>query len=157
MRVQASKIFLLLSLSIVFSSCNMNSIYDEQVVIEECKWYKDEMARFDLVINDTIQLYNFYLKIRNNTDYRYSNLYVFLKTEFPNNNISRDTIECLLANVEGKWLGKGWGKVKENEFLLSSNMRFPLKGKYEFVIQHAMRTDTLNGIQNIGIRIAKSE
>lgn len=157
MRKQASKFFLLLSLSIVFSSCNMNSIYDEQVAIEECKWYKDEMARFDLVINDTIQLYNFYLNIRNNTDYRYSNLYVFLKTEFPNNNISRDTIECLLANVEGKWLGKGWGKVKENEFLLSSNMRFPLKGKYEFVIQHAMRTDTLNGIQNIGIRIAKSE
>jgi len=157
MRKQASKFFLLLSLSIVFSSCNMNSIYDEQIAIEKCNWYKDEMARFDLVINDTIQLYNFYLNIRNNTDYRYSNLYVFLKTEFPNNNISRDTIECLLANVEGKWLGKGWGKVKENEFLLSSNMRFPLKGKYEFVIQHAMRTDILNGIQNIGIRIAKSE
>ncbi len=157
MRKQVSKFLLFISFSIVFSSCNTSSIYDEHTVVDKGNWYKDEMARFEVVVTDTIQLYDFYLNIRNNMDYRYSNLYVFLITKFPNNNISRDTIECLLANTEGKWLGKGWGPVKENEILLSSNMRFPLKGKYEFVIQHAMRTDTLKGIQNIGIRIAKSE
>lgn len=157
MRKQVSKFLLFISFSIVFSSCNTSSIYDEHTVVDKGNWYKDEMARFEVVVTDTIQLYDFYLNIRNNMDYRYSNLYVFLITKFPNNNISRDTIECLLANTEGKWLGKGWGSVKENEILLSSNMRFPLKGKYEFVIQHAMRTDTLKGIQNIGIRIAKSE
>ena len=157
MRKQAAKFLLFLSFSIVFSSCNTSSLYDEHTTIDKGNWYKDEMARFEVVVTDTIQLYDFYLNIRNNTDYRYSNLYVFLITKFPNSNISRDTIECLLANTEGKWLGKGWGPIKETEILLSANMRFPLQGKYEFVIQHAMRTDTLKGIQNIGIRIAKSE
>ncbi|RLD40915.1 MAG: gliding motility lipoprotein GldH, partial [Bacteroidetes bacterium] len=95
--------------------------------------------------------------IRNSTDYRYSNLYVFLITKFPNNNLTKDTIECILADREGRWLGKGWGAVKENTILLSERMRFPLKGKYEFMIQHAMRVDTLKGIRDVGIRIVKSE
>ena len=71
--------------------------------------------------------------------------------------MSRDTIELILADVEGKWLGKGWGAVKENSILLSGDMRFPLKGQYEFKIQQAMRVDTLDGISDIGIRMTPSE
>jgi len=80
-----------------------------------------------------------------------------MNTKFPNDNMSRDTLEFILADIEGKWLGKGWGSVKENSILISSDMRFPLAGTYEFKIQQAMRQDTLKGIKNIGIRIAPSE
>ncbi len=148
---------LFLSIFFVLYACNRESIYDEQIKIDRSRWHKDEMARFDVVVSDTVQLYDFYLNIRNNTDYRYSNLYVFLMTRFPNNNLTKDTIECVLVDREGRWLGKGWGAVKENTILLSSRMRFPLKGTYEFMIQHAMRTDTLKGIRDVGIRIVKSE
>jgi len=71
--------------------------------------------------------------------------------------MSRDTIEFVLADIEGRWLGKGWGAIKDNSVLLNRSMRFPLKGKYEFKIQQAMRVDTLDGISDIGIQITPSE
>jgi len=157
MRKQISNIILLFGFLIMLNACKMNSIYDESISIENSSWYKDDLAKFEVAIDDTIQSYDFYINIRNTTDYRYSNLYVFLITRYPNRNVSRDTIEFVLADIEGKWFGKGWGAVKENSVLLSSNMRFPLKGTYEFKIQQAMRQDTLDGISNIGIRVTPSE
>lgn len=157
MRQQISNLILLFGLSIVLYACHMNSIYDERISIENNSWFKDDLARFEVAIDDTMQAYDFYVNIRNTTDYRYSNLYIFLNTRFPNNNMSRDTIEFVLADIEGRWLGKGWGAVKESSILLSRNMRFPLKGNYEFKIQQAMRVDTLNGISNVGIRVTPAE
>ena len=70
--------------------------------------------------------------------------------------VTRDTIEFILADQTGRWLGKGWGNLKENDILLKSNLTFPLSGDYSFLVQHAMRKDTLHGISNIGLRIEKS-
>lgn len=154
---QISNQFLIVGFSLLLFACNINSIYDESITIENNAWHKNDLANFEVTIEDSLQLFDFYVNVRNTVDYRYSNLYIFLDTKFPNNNMSRDTIELILANVEGRWLGKGWGALKESSILLSANMRFPLKGNYEFKIQQAMRVDTLDGISNIGIRIATSE
>ena len=143
--------------SLIFSSCNFSSIYNENVIIEDAKWYKDEAIRFEVMITDSLSHYNFYLNLRNTTDYRYSNLYVFLMTRFPNGNITRDTIECVLANTKGRWLGKGWGNLKDNNILLKKHLQFPLTGKYVFFVQQAMRVDTLEGIHDVGLQISKAD
>lgn len=157
MRKPYSKFLLLVGILILIHSCNFNSLYNETMAVDEKGWYKDDLTRFEVTIEDTVKLYDFYINIRNTVDYRYSNLYIFMNTKFPNDNMSRDTLEFILADIEGRWLGKGWGSVKENSILISSDMRFPLAGTYEFKIQQAMRQDTLKGIKNIGIRIASSE
>jgi len=149
-----------LSLVVVFMaliSCQNNVIYDEVISTDNGKWDKNQSAHFEVNITDTISLYKFYLSVHNTTDYRYSNLFVFLSTTFPNGNISRDTIEFVLADPSGKWIGKGWGNVKESDILLKSNLKFPLAGKYDFHIQQAMREDTLKGINSVGLRLEKSE
>ena len=139
----------------VFASCNSTSIFNKNVELPSLGWYKNNAVSFNINISDSLTNYNFALNIRNTTNYRYSNLYVFLITEFPNGNISRDTIECILADKEGKWLGKGWGDVKENQISLKSGLRFPLTGNYRFLIQQAMRVDTLKGIHDVGLSLAK--
>lgn len=146
----------LLSL-IVLASCDFNYTYNKNVDIADGKWFKDEAARFEVLIEDSITQQNFYLNLRNDTKYRFSNLFVFLTTHFPNGNITRDTIECVLADNSGKWLGKGWGNIKENKILLNQNLRFPLTGRYEFFIQQAMRVDTLEGIHSVGLAFEKTE
>lgn len=152
------KTFLLIMIfGAILSSCSQTAIFDEQVTIQDAKWDKGESARFNVDIKDSLATYNFYLTVRNTTDYRYSNLYIFLLTRFPNGNLSRDTIECILADKTGKWLGKGWGSIKENTILLKQNLRFPLMGEYQFLVQQAMRTDTLNDISDVGLRIEKSK
>lgn len=157
MPLKTSRFFLLLSMILFFSGCGFNAIYDEQVEVTQAKWYKDEVARFEVVISDTTSPCDFVLSVRNNTDYGFSNLYVFLNTRFPNGNVTRDTIECILADPTGKWLGKGWGNIKDNRIVLKSGLTFPISGTYAFFVQHAMRKDTLEGIESVGVRIEKTE
>ena len=148
-------IYLFLVLA-VFSSCGFNYLYNELVSINDAKWYKDELAHFEVEISDSLSSHDFILSLRNNTNYRYSNLFIFMTTHFPNGNITSDTIECVLADQTGRWLGKGWGNIKENEIILKSGLQFPLVGKYEFYIQQAMREDTLDGIESVGLIIEKA-
>ncbi len=142
-------------LPVVFYSCSTNILFDQNVSLPQEGWHKNDAVNFNVNINDSINSFKFNLNIRNTTDYRYSNLYIFLKTELPNGNISHDTIECILANNEGKWLGKGWGNIKENNIVLKSNLRFPLTGNYKFLLQQAMRVDTLKGISDMGLSIVR--
>lgn len=158
MRLSNTIFFSLLFLMAVFSiSCDRNTIFDETINVDEKGWYKNDLARFDVIIEDSISSFNYYLNIRHSVDYRYSNLFVFMNTTYPNGNISHDTIEFVLADKSGKWFGKGWGEIKDNSILLVQGIKFPLKGAYTFQIQQAMRVDTLMGVSNIGIRIEHSK
>ncbi len=149
--------FVFVIMLFIFSSCNSTVTFDDNISIDENGWYKNDFARFDLMIDDSNSTYNYYLNLRHTIDYRYSNLYVFMKTTYPNGNISRDTIEFVLADKSGKWYGNGWGNIKDNSILLVEGIKFPLIGPYTFQIQQAMRVDTLKGISDIGIRIEQSK
>ena len=142
-------------LLVILYSCSTDTVYHENVMLPSEGWDKNHPVVFNVNISDSINNFEFGLNIRNTNSYRYSNLYLFLITEFPNGNISRDTLECILANNEGKWLGKGWGDIKENDIVLKSGLRFPLTGEYIFHVQQAMRVDTLTGINDIGLSIIK--
>lgn len=144
-----------LLLMMLMASCTEGVLFDQTAQIGG-HWYKDNPRVFEVTVPDTLTGYNFYLNVRNSTDYQYSNLYLFLQTRFPNGHITRDTLQLILANNAGKWLGKGWGSVKENQILLKRNLRFPLTGKYKFKIWQGMRADTLKGIADIGLRIVRA-
>ena len=138
------------------SSCDRGRVIDDNIALSGQAWEKAYKAEFEVSIDDTASNYRFFVNVRNSVDYRYSNLYIFLNTRFPNGNITRDTIECLLADPTGKWLGRGMSKIRENQILLNASLRFPLKGVYRFEIEQAMREDSLKGISDIGIRIQKT-
>ncbi len=144
----------LLPLLIMFmlQACGGGVLYDKQVDIENALWPKDKNVNFKVDVNDTINLYNVYLILRHNNDYKYSNVYFFLTTTFPNGKIIKDTLECILASPEGKWYGKGWGSVKEDDIFLNK-VRFRYAGEYNFDFIQAMREDTLKNIESIGLRI----
>jgi gliding motility-associated lipoprotein GldH len=84
-------------------------------------------------------------------------LYLFLNTRLPNSNLTRDTIELVLADVNGKWLGKGFGAIKDNQIPVRNNLIFPIKGEYIFGIEQAMREETLVGLVDIGIRVEQAK
>ena len=47
------------------------------------------------------------LGLLHSEDYPFSNLYLFLRLDYPNGRTLRDTLECTLAASSGKWLGDG--------------------------------------------------
>jgi gliding motility-associated lipoprotein GldH len=138
-------------------SCDNNRIFEENISVPNKEWMVDYKPTFDFEIQDTTLFYNFYINLRNNTDYPYSNLYLFVNSYLPDGSMATDTLEVYLANREGKWLGKGLGKIKESRFFLKQNLVFPRKGQYSIEIEQAMRTEKLIGIEDIGIRIEQAE
>lgn len=139
----------------VMSSCSSSMMYDESVVIPEAKWDNKNVPYFDVKVEDTISVYSFALNVRHIENYRYSNLYIFLHTTFPNGNVTHDTIECTLAYPDGSWVGRGSGSMRSDKILLNPNLRFPLGGVYHFEIEQAMRDEILKGIVDVGISIEK--
>lgn len=144
-----------LAIAFLLTSCGNDKLFNDSVVIPEAKWDNRMIPFFDLTVNDTLSDYAFYLNIRHLENYRYSNLFIFLHTEFPNGNVTHDTIECTFAYPDGRWMSKGSGTIRSASILLNPALRFPLSGSYHFEIEQAMRDEVLKGITDIGISFEK--
>jgi gliding motility-associated lipoprotein GldH len=136
-------------------SCDSKRYYENNKKIEHGVWKRTDKIRFEVAIPDTLQRFDFYLNVRNDLDYPFANLYLFIHTQSPSGISSMDTVECQLADYTGKWLGKGIGSVKYNRFLFQKGFRFRVAGKYIFELEQAMRVNDLKGIRDIGLRIEK--
>jgi gliding motility-associated lipoprotein GldH len=134
-------------------ACDKATLYNQSHEIPDSGWHKDSLAYFSMEIEDSVQPCNFYINVRNTDDYPFRNLYVFLTTKLPNNNITRDTIELILADASGKWIGKGFGALRDNQIIIRKNLIFPVKGIYRFGIEQAMRHEYLTGIKDVGIKV----
>ena len=147
------KILLILTFMVMlFASCG-NGSYNERTIIPNAEWNQENKVTFDIAVSDSTCGYVFGLDLRHLENYRYSNLFVFLHTTFPNGNITHDTIECTLATPDGRWIGKSSGSMRDLHIPLNENLRFPLCGNYHFEIEQAMREPVLKGITDIGIFI----
>lgn len=145
----------ILTLTIV--SCDNNMVYENNKTIPESVWHSDNIMKFNVKISDTTLKYNFYLNIRIKQEYQFANLFLFQKTLFPDGKMSNDTIECFLADVDGRWLGKNSGSIIDNRILLYKNVRFKQYGTYSFEFEQAMRDTALANVEDFGIRIEKTE
>jgi gliding motility-associated lipoprotein GldH len=146
-----------LMLCVLFSSCDKSRIFEENTAIPESGWDSSNVIKFEVDIKDPSTPANFYINVRNADGYPYSNLYLFVKTKFPNGKESNDTLECQLADENGKWIGKGIGDIYDNQIPFKRNVRFPLAGKYLFEIGQGMRTNNIPLIMDVGLRIEKAE
>ncbi len=148
-----------LNVSVVFflAGCVQVSEFEKNYPIDPDGWSISDSVEFSVPVTDTITPMNFLLSLRHNTDYEFSNIYFFLNTFYPNNDYSRDTIQLLLAGRDGKWYGSGLGKLREVEVMLKSDVVFPMTGTYRFSFVQAMRVESLEGVEDIGIRIERSE
>jgi gliding motility-associated lipoprotein GldH len=138
------------------TSCDRNGVYEENINTSDKTWSENDVAKFNVPIKDTVTSHNIYINIRNTTDYSNSNLFLFIATTSPTGASQIDTIECFLADEQGKWLGKGFGYIRDNQIPYKRNIRFPKIGNYKFEIKQAMRTNDLKGIASVGVRIEKN-
>jgi gliding motility-associated lipoprotein GldH len=138
---------------ILLVSCDKSVYYEKNHDISNEDWFIENELNHELEIRDTMDIFNMFFHIRNSVDYGYSNLFLFVKTTFPNGQMSRDTLECILADKSGKWYGKGRGKYRDSKILFKPQVRFPLQGVYKIDVQQAMREEPLKGIANVGISL----
>lgn len=138
---------------LALASCDSKRIYEENYTIPNQTWNSKNIMVYGVDISDTVHPCNVYVNVRNASDYPFSNLFLFLETRYPNGKLSKDTMECVLADASGKWLGKGSGDIWDNQILFKKNVVFKQKGKYFFNLEQAMRLQNLPQILDVGIRI----
>ena len=150
-----NSLFLAILISIMFVSCVKNDVFLSYKTIPLQGWSKDSLVTFDVAIKDTTVAYNLYVNVRNRGEYPYQNLWIFLSKKTPASMLSKDSIECYLADNRGKWLGTGIGSVMEMSVLYQQNVRFSKAGIYQYKIAHGMRDSVLSGLNDIGFQVEK--
>ena len=149
-------IFVFLSL-LLLVCCNTNT-ESSYSVFEEDSWHADSIITLNHSVVDSTTKHNLYLKIRHTTDFEYQNIFLFVDFQE-----KRDTIEVTLSEKNGKWLGSGFGDIKEVEYCFAKEVIFNSKKTSNVTFEQAMRygdqpvITNLKGIIALGINIKKSE
>lgn len=154
---QVFQLAIIASLLTALSACDTNRVFDEFKPVSQASWDKDSLVVFNIPVTDTVQNYNLYINIRNDINFAYSNLWLFINIEQPDGASIRDTFEMVVADASGKWLGEGFGGLKTRKVVYRSNVYFPNSGNYKVSVQQGMRENKLEGISDVGFRVEKME
>jgi gliding motility-associated lipoprotein GldH len=87
---------------VILASCDNGRVYEENKELPDNVWNVDNVVKLEVDITDTAAPTNFYINVRNAEGYPYSNIYLFIKTRFPNGQESNDTLKCVLADEKGQ-------------------------------------------------------
>ncbi|MFD1062508.1 gliding motility lipoprotein GldH [Winogradskyella litorisediminis] len=146
----------------MFLACDSKSVFDEYRSLPN-QWNKDSVVSFKVEAPDTLNNYNLFINLRNNNDFKYSNLYLITGLEYPNGKTFIDTLEYKMAAPNGELLGRGFTDLKENKLWYKGHktpFKFTEIGTYTFKVQHAMRKfgevdglDNLEGVTEVGFRV----
>ena len=152
-----SRFILLLTVLVAFfiNSCDPLRVYEQNIRIPDGVWSHDNIIEFEVMVEDTSSSHNLYVNVRNASLYPTSNLYLFISTTAPSGHSVKDTLEVILADGMGKWLGSGLGDIWDLRQIYKENIRFAQKGLYTFEYQQAMRTENLPYILDVGLRVEK--
>ena len=139
-----------------FTSCDRSKVFDIYQDIDPNGWSSTEALDFEVEVQAKEgDLFNYLIGLRNNNDYLYANIFFFVDVESPDGEHQIDTLQYLLAEPDGKWVGSGVGEIKYNLFKFKE-AQVMQTGVYKFSIVHGMRDDLLLGIEDIGLRIEGS-
>jgi len=148
--------------AVLLFSCDTKQVFDNYKSVDTV-WNKNDIVAFNFTPQDTITTYNTFVTIRNNNDYRYSNLFLLVAINYPNGKVTKDTLEYKMAKPNGELLGDGFTDVKESKLWHKEHFLFNESGEYTIEIQHAMRQngvvkgiENLEGITDVGFRVELS-
>jgi len=145
----------LLTVILALPSCDKNMVFHDFERIENGVWRWDEPVDFSFHMDDTTNLHNIQVHLRHSTEYPLSNLYMFVHITGPTGQEITDTINFILAENSGKWIGKGVGNIRAIGYLYRKNTAFPDTGSYSVSIEQAMRLPEVP-VKEIGLRISKT-
>lgn len=148
-------IFTILTLATIlcFQSCDKNVFYAVERDVDEKGWNMHDPVVFDVDIEDTLQVYDFFIDVRNSAHYTKANTFFFINTTFPDGSVAYDTLECPLADVEGHWYGHRTGRYVDSRFVFQRHVIIPHSGRYRFEVYHGMRDTNVTGLKSVGLRI----
>jgi len=147
-----SGIFLFTLLGII--SCSHNELFFEYHSFSNAEWNRDDTVFFHVKIKDNSQPYNVQIELRNDNSYPFSNIWLFINYIMPDGTSRADTIGAEIADVYGKWYGKGLS-LYNLSIPYETSILYPDTGTYIYSFNQGMRENPLKGISDIGLKVSK--
>jgi gliding motility-associated lipoprotein GldH len=136
----------------LFAACGEPPLYEKVFSFENTKWDVDVKPSYSVEIQDIEKEYTFTLSLRTTTDYKYNNLWVFMKTEAPDGTSAREPFEIKITNPDGSWVGNKTGTIVETP-LYFKQRKLPLKGTYKFTIEQGITESVVDQVLDLGFRV----
>lgn len=146
---------LILPLLLLFG-CSTAPFYEKVYSFEKQVWKQDQKMKFVVDIQDLNKTYDFTLSLRTTTDFKYSNLWMFMKTIAPDGSEGREPIQLLITNPDGSWVGTKSGSVVETP-LYFKQRKMPLKGKYTFILEQGITDSKVTDVLDLIFRVDFAE
>lgn len=142
-----------LATMLLATACSHDTILSHSEALPASGWARKAAIPFEFEIQDTTLSYRLDFSVRHDQDYPFMNAFFLIYTTFPNQEVTIDTLECILADYRGKWTGHGAGRYKSADFAVKSELYFSMPGHYRMDVKQALRMDTVKHISHIGLHI----
>lgn len=148
------KVTLLAVISLLLVSCQPGVVFSEFQALPGGGWEADSVVVFAPVLEDSMAAYDVQLTVRHTDRYAYQNLWLFVDVKQDSVLLRRDTIEAMVANERGEWLGRGVSKYTL-PLLYLEHVKLP-GGEYEVIVQQGMREERLRGVADLGLKVIRN-
>lgn len=143
----------------LLAGCLAAPYYQKEEAIPRNAWAYNYKPTFNFEITDTTVGYQPYFLIQHTQAYPYSNLWIWVYINTPQDTITRKArINITLAEPSGKWLGRGMGEIWEQRMRMDfgDTINFNRKGAYKISMEQDMRINPLPEILHVGFRLEKT-
>ncbi len=148
--------FLIFFISTLFVACDTERVFEKNENIPNKSWDLNHQPEFNVTITDTSALYKVYVNVRHSVFYVNSNLWLNITTTFPDGNKIEKRVELTLADSKGKWYGSCLGDICDIRVQIQEKAYFEKPGEYIFKFEQLMRTEKLNDVLSVGLRLEKA-
>ncbi len=145
---------LILSIILLLSSCVDAPVFEKTYSFKNREWKQEVKPSYEVEIDEVESEYDFTLTLRTSTDYKYNNLWIFMKTEGPNGISAREPFEIAITNPDGSWVGNKTGTIVETP-LYFKRRKLPNKGTYLFTIEQGITESTVDEVLDLGFEVRK--
>lgn len=147
---------ILLLISLCLGACSPgHNDFNSFINLPHHGWAYGDTVYFENDTVDSISTRSVEVAIRHDNSYLYRNLW--LEICYINNKgvVLKDTVNMELADIYGRWHGKGFGA--SYQFVVRLPRKVMLSRDTRIGVNHIMRVDTLHGLEQVGIRLLKDE
>lgn len=149
--------FLFCACIVFFTSCSSNVVYEKSYDFENGVWSYSNPSSFDLTLGDNNIKYDLLLDINHSISYPFENLYLKIKTDFPDQSSVSDTLSIEMVNSQGGWIGKCSGENCLLKVVLQERTKFKDAGAHSITFEQFTREKDLEGVNSLGFRLLSSK
>ncbi len=147
------KLIFLLGISFITLLYSCSNVYSEHQEIKDLKWFKKDVKTFEVEITKAGE-YDLFFAMRHSIGYPFTSIKISIEYLNDNQTFVKEA-EFPTTDENGEYIGEVTGQLWDIESVFAERM-FLNKGKHIFKISHAMNSNPVILVVDVGLIVKKS-